>query len=156
MATAATGGMEKARERAVYRSVQSVRQLEAALQHALGAGELKGMPNIGSGTIPMRAVRIRGKRPWQRIAAPGRGWSEQVLCLNSRGQLVMVRRGPRGAVSERRVDDDELQIRDAEKFAEVLGGVLDAHLAKAKSRTKTFGRLERFSDKIERILKEDE
>jgi len=136
------------REATLREAVKACRALESALQEALGAEPLRGLPNLGS------SMASRGNRPRYlhrvRTNAARQLSGREELCLNARGQLVMA-----DAFRERPVVDDELMATDAASLVQVLMIVLGGHLDATEQTSATYDEMRALAQRIVKLVKED-
>ena len=130
-AGAASAAAQAERTAARDASVRACRAMETALHHALAGARLHGLPNVGTGTRPYRAVRLRAAHIDVRLSVPegvaDRG--PEALCLDDCGRLVVARMVRRAGlhVEARLVEDAEILAEDAESMGELIATVLEEH-----------------------------
>lgn len=157
--TDVTSRLADVREDARAKAVRAIRRMEAALAEALGGETLSGLPNINPGrrSPAWRGLRLRTRHLDEPLSTNYRGaagWTMPALCLDRRGQLVMVRRNSYGDVGVLRVGDDDLKAEDVETVAAVIVEAVDLHNGHASERTAQFDRLRRLADGINTLLEE--
>jgi hypothetical protein len=130
-------------------AVQTIREMERKIQHALDGDVLRGLSDIAAAArAPFHAARVRTEKGFgldEFLPRDGR----EVLVLTKRGELAMAARGAStNAVTARAVRDDELQAQDVEAIARVVQSALERHIARAARTEANYDRIAGLSERL--------
>jgi len=158
-AIAKASDLHQARQQSRGAALAAMRAIEAAIARLLadtGLSALAGAPNIGSGSLTLRAINVRAKHRDAKLPRPTFGGSDPgaSLVLDSKGRLLVAQviRDPELALSMRPATDDDLATDDLEAVANAAVELLERHRDVAGERTETLARCELLSTNIDAAL----
>jgi len=141
--------MKAAREGAARSGYGAMQDMAAALRSALGGTRLHGMPNLGSGSRPFPAARIRGPDDGPLpVPRAGDASGRQVMVLTHYGELAWASRDAAGGVELAPVMMADVQAEDVKLMADVVDRAIARHCYTLGERTGEFLKLRDLAQRI--------
>lgn len=150
-------GMREARIEAERAAYEAVSRMVDKLREILGeGGALQGLPNLGTGTRPYYAARMRGNWIDNKLPEPesGEEWGRAVLVVDRQCRLLKARRNRVGEVETLPVEPGDIVAQDTPRMATTLEQVIVDHLQKIDKQTKRYRQLIDFSERMAAVMSE--
>lgn len=149
------GDVLNARRAVRRKAILAVRQTLDALADYLGDSPLRGLPNLGTGSNPLKGVCVRSNYHDRRIALPKKGVSQgrKSVLLDHNKKVIWARY--RGADLEMwPLTDDEILPEDAMGIAYAVGTAVKLHLDKCERDMVRYAEMTAFADRLLRLYEE--
>lgn len=159
-AIAKASDLHQARQQSHVSAIAAMRRIEWALGQLLadtGLSAFIGTPNIGTGSLALRALNVRAKHHDAKLARPpwiGAAAPPLTLILDAKGRLLVAQviRDQELALSMRPAADADLAVDDLELVANAAIALLSRHRDVAGERTESLAKCALLAQNLDAAL----
>lgn len=145
--------LKQARQEAERATYDALLRMATKLREIVG-GRLHDVPNLGTGSKPYRAARLRGNYIDTKLPVPEEGeeWGRYVIVLDEWCRLVKARRNALGEHDVADIGPEDIVAQDGPRMMTTVQQVVEDHLRKVEKQTKRYRELQDFAHRISEVM----